>query len=262
MANTKLAGDLPTTYGAAPDQATMLAAMECLQNVKRVEVKEKANVLEAATAVIGLEIEMANRYEIFSIGEGEQTEQIFYAIEETDFCRRQAKSCCPDCAPWHAKILYTQGGKSELAFTLDRPCTCTCCCFNRPVVDIYQGSSKLKVGAIRDPFACCDLTFSLMDGNDTEVMKAKGGCCQCGLWCPLPCGPCSLVHFDIAKPNDAYAGKMLKKVPGCCSWLFAGDVDNYKIEMDGVSEPESKLLMIVLAVFTDFRYFNNNPCDG
>jgi len=262
MASEKLAGDVPTGYGTAAEQATIAAAMECLSKVKKVEVKEKASLLEAATALIGVEVEMANKYEIFSISEGGEPEQILYAMEETGFFKRQFKTCCPDCAPWHTKIIYTQGGKSELAFTMDRPCTFTCCCFNRPVVDIYEGSSQQKVGSIRDPFACCDLTFSLMDGDATEVMQAKGGCCQWGLCCPLPCGPCSTVTFDIATTKDENVGQMVKQVPSCLKWCFASDVDNYKLDLEGVSDSRSKLLLIALAVFVDFRYFNDNTSDN
>jgi len=261
MATKQLTDVAPTNYGSTPNQITMSPALECLRNVAEVEVQEKANLLEVATALLGAEIEMANKYRVFAMGAGGEREEIFYVVEQTGCCTRQLKSCCPDCAPWDVNVMYTQGGRSELAFKLERPCTYTCCCFNRPVVDITHVPSGEKVGSIRDPFACCDLTFSMMDGNGADLMKAKGGCCQLGLCCPLPCGPCAKVTFEIERATGEYAGQLVKKVPSCLKWCFADDVDNYKITMDAASDPQSKLMMIVLSVFVDFRYFSENSND-
>eukprot|EP00421_Protoceratium_reticulatum_P073145 CAMPEP_0168407218 /NCGR_PEP_ID=MMETSP0228-20121227/26049_1 /TAXON_ID=133427 /ORGANISM="Protoceratium reticulatum, Strain CCCM 535 (=CCMP 1889)" /LENGTH=64 /DNA_ID=CAMNT_0008420881 /DNA_START=6 /DNA_END=197 /DNA_ORIENTATION=- len=62
------------------------------------------------------------------------------------------------------------------AFNMKRDFTCTCCCFNRPVVEMTDVASGQKIGSIQDPWACCDLTFSVRDPSDTTVLKANGGC--------------------------------------------------------------------------------------
>merc|ERR1712070_1283544 len=109
------------------------------------------------------------------------------------------RGCCADCIGWNADVFYTLGGRDYHSagppfLNMNRQHTCTCLCFNRPVVDIHEVATGNKVGSIQDPFACCDLTFTLRDPNEEEVLLAKGGCCQWGLCCPLPCGPCSTVH--------------------------------------------------------------------
>jgi len=250
------------SYGSAPPQITMTPALQCLQKLTSVEVQEKANLLEAATALLGVEVEMANRYRILA-GEGQDQQEVLYAVEETDFFTRQVKQCCPDCAPWKLKILYTEGGGSDVAFMMDRDWTATCCCFNRPKVEIKDAVSQESLGSISDPFACCDLTFTVKDAGDADLVKVKGGCCQPGLMCPLPFGPCKEVHFDMEDATSgAKVGRMSKQVPSCLKWCFAGDVDNYKLEFGDVSDPRTKALLLALTIFVDFRYFSDNGADN
>eukprot|EP00931_Biecheleriopsis_adriatica_P043719 TRINITY_DN24980_c0_g1_i2.p1 TRINITY_DN24980_c0_g1~~TRINITY_DN24980_c0_g1_i2.p1 ORF type:complete len:207 (-),score=20.49 TRINITY_DN24980_c0_g1_i2:88-708(-) len=202
---------------------------------------------------------MANKYKIYAEG-GEH--ELFYAVEQTDCCTRQMKQCVPDCAPWNLHILYTEGGANMNAFHIERPCTCTFCCFNRPKADVMDATTGLKMGSLIDPFACCDLTFTLNDANDEPVLKANGGCCQWGLCCPLPCGPCAEVNFPIEDvKTGAQVGNIQKRVPGCCKWCIAPDVDNYHIDFGGVQDPQYKALILTLSIFMDFRYFNENPND-
>jgi len=233
--------------------------LQCLANVQKIEVKEKVNFLEALTAIIGQEIEMANKYKIFNDG-GE--EELFYAAEQTDCCTRQAKQCCPDCAPWKLHILYTQNGQQQLVYQLERGWTCTCLCFNRPVVEVTDVVQGKKIGSMKDPFACCNLTFSMRDAEDNDVLYANGGCCQWGLCCPLPCGPCAEVNFPVTdfKSGDDVA-HVQKKVPGCCKFFLAPDVDNYKVDFQKVQDPNWKALLMAFTIFLDFRFFNDNSND-
>jgi hypothetical protein len=247
----------------APAQAAMMSgynpATLALQQCKKVQVQEKARTLEVLTALLGAEIEMANKYKVLD----ENDQELLFAIEQTGCCTRQCQQCCGDCAAWEVDIYYTQNGRNEKAFRLERPWTLTCCCFNRPettVTDYYSGQ---VVGKLRDPFACCDLTFSVLSPKGDNVLFAKGGCCQWGLCCPLPCGPCSEVEFPISDARiGGSVGHIQKKVPSCCKFLFASDVDNYKIDFGGVENGNWKLLLIALSIFIDFRYFNDNKADN
>lgn len=227
----------------------------CLANVGRVEIKEKADMLEAMTAALGTEIEMPNKYKIYN----ESKEEIFFAVEKTGFCARQLKQCLGDCTPWDVEILYTEGGRNQVAYRLKRDWTCTVCCFNRPVVEVHDAVTGEKVGSLQDPFACCDLTFHVRDSEDKNVLDVNGGCCQWGLCCPLPCGPCSEVAFPIQDTESGNeVGNLQKKVPSCLKFLVASDVDNYKLDFGGVKHPQYKALLIATAIFIDFRYFNDN----
>merc|ERR1719420_376882 len=101
-------------------------------------------------------------------------------------------------------------------------------------MNIYDPGGQL-LGSLTDPCTCCNMVFVLRDAQDADVLRADGGCCQWGLCCPLPCGPCSTVEFDIEGPSGEKFGRMTKKVPNCCKFLFASDVDNYKLDIENVS---------------------------
>jgi len=232
--------------------------MDCLAGVGSVQIQEQVNVLEAITAIIGQEIEMANKYKVLD----ESGNEILFAVEETDCITRQVKQCFPDCAPWNVSMFYTQGGNNMKVLNMQRDWTCTCCCFNRPVVNVTDVTSGQKLGSIQDPFACCDLTFNIRDPEENTVLKANGGCCQWGLCFPLPCGPCAEVNFPVVDANtDKEVGFLKKKVPGCCKFFLAPDVDNFDVSFNEVQHPQYKALLIALAIFMDFRYFNENPND-
>merc|ERR1712151_926008 len=97
------------------------------------DIKEKASWIEALTAIIGAEFEMPNKYEVFDAVSGAP---VFFAVEKTGCFTRQIKSCCPDCAPWDVEVVHLP--TNEIAYRFERPCSMTCCCFNRPTVDIFD----------------------------------------------------------------------------------------------------------------------------
>lgn len=224
-----------------------------LQKTSTIKVAEEVRVLEAVSAMLGQEIEQANKYAIYN----DSGSKVFYAVEQTNCCVMQLKQCLGDCAPWDVDITSLD----QPFLHMSRPFTCTFCCFNRPEVAVTDVQTGQQIGSIVDPCACCDLTFSIKNQDDQEVMQVKGGCCQMGLCCPLPCGPCAEVHFDIDDMDGNQLGSMTKKVPGCCKFCLAPDVDNYIVDFAGVSNPQHRALLMGLAIFTDFRYFNNNPND-
>lgn len=228
---------------------------EALASLPRVEVQEKANVVQALTALVGLEVDMANKYKVKdAIGQ-----EYFFIVETTDWCTRNMKrGCCADCVGWESDVLYTFAGAQQKFLHMERPWTLTCCCFNRPILHVQDVMTGQHLGSIRDPFACCDLTFSLLDPAGHDVLFVKGGCCQPGLCCPLPCGPCATVHFDITDAQSGHTvGSIDKKVPSCLKWLIPGaSVDNYQVDFKDVTHPQWKALVMVLSVFIDFRYFS------
>lgn len=255
MAN-KLLGDGGDPELAPPGQQTM-DAEKVLEGLSECQLTEKASAIEAVSAFAGAgqEFEMPNKYKVLD----PDGNQVFFIVENTDMCTRQCKNCAGDCAPWNVQIrVIAEDGSAEEAYTLERPWTCTCCCFCRPTVTITNVRTGDVVGKMIDPFACCDLTFKIKDGDDEDQMYVKGGCCQWGLCCQLPCGPCAEVNFDIQDANGEDVGHITKKVPSCLKFLAAPDVDNYHMRLDGIQDPNMKLAAIAVAVFIDFRFFSVN----
>merc|ERR1719232_2447646 len=140
--------------------------------------------------------------------------------------------------------------------------SCTCLCFNRPTVTITDGDGG-TIGSVRDPLNCCGTGLTARDPAGDTLFSAYGGCCQLGICCPMPCGPCAKVEYKLKDPADNDIGMLTKKVPGICKFFFAADVNNYLVEFEDsdVWTGRNKALMIGLAIFMDFRYFSDNPND-
>merc|ERR1719401_577030 len=101
------------------------------------------------------------------------------------------------------------------------------------------------------------MTFNLLDNSEQPALTAYGACCQLGLLCPCPCGPCREVKFAVKDAKTKQdVGKLKKIVPDCLKFIVADDVDNYEVEFGAVSDPQWKALLIALSLFVDFRYFN------
>merc|ERR1719270_1929089 len=91
--------------GMPPPQMGMgMTGMQHLGTINAIDVQEKANWLQEATAMLGEEIQMANRYFVLD----RAGNRLFYAVERTDCCKRQMQNgCCHDCAAWEVDVLYT-----------------------------------------------------------------------------------------------------------------------------------------------------------
>lgn len=256
----RVLGDGADPAIAPPGQCTM-DPMSVLSGLQRAEVREKASAIEALTAfagaAIGLdqEFEMPNKYTIMD----EKGQPSFFVVEGTDPCTRNLGNQCTDCAAWHVdwRVINSQG-EAEEAFRIERPWTCTFCCFNRPTASLTDVRTGAEVATMVDPYNCCDMTFRIHDASGEDIMHVKGGCCQWGLCCPLPCGPCSEVHFTAEDQRSGEEiGHIMKKVPSMLKFLAAPDVDNYHVDFE-TNDPVEKLMLMVVAVFIDFRYFSQN----
>merc|ERR550525_217144 len=127
------------------------------------DVEERARWAQEITAMLGAEIEQANKYRVLDPAGN----QFYYAVEKTDCCRRQCQNGpCRDCISWEVDVLYTPpGGLHQRFLELRRPCQWVCCCFNRPVADVIDAVTRQKVGSFRDPCTCCSLRFQVVNGG-------------------------------------------------------------------------------------------------
>jgi len=239
-----------------PVQIPMTNALQALEKTDQVYIKQRMNKCELLTCNC---FDSKNKFEVYS-----GSTMIFRAQETTSCCVRQLQTCCPDAASFNFEFDYVGSGeKQEGAFRMTKACTpCTFLCINRPITYVYDHDGNL-LGSIRDPCALIpsNMTFTIQDENGDELMSSASGCCQWGLCFPLPCGPCRTVEFPIVDKNGDSVGEMVKSMKGCfkmmcCSYCF-DDLENYKVKFHGVKDLRSRALLMALAVFTDFRYFNN-----
>mmetsp|Transcript_39079 Transcript_39079/g.59000 ORF Transcript_39079/g.59000 Transcript_39079/m.59000 type:complete len:149 (+) Transcript_39079:138-584(+) len=126
---------------------------------QKLMIKEKASVIEAVTAMMGQEIEMANKYEI---KDKETGEQLFFAVETGSCCKRQCQTVCPDCAPFSLDVMLTHEGRNEKVFKMEKPWSVACCCFNRPKVTIYDVLADAEIGSVTQPWMLCNMKFEVL----------------------------------------------------------------------------------------------------
>lgn len=56
---------------------------------------------------------------------------------------------------------------------------------------VLKGTDQdLYLGKVHDPYHCCNLTLETFDDENKKDYYISGSCCQCGLYCHWPCGPC------------------------------------------------------------------------
>jgi len=171
------------------------------------------------------------------------------------------------CSCWESKNKYDIYNRGSRIFYAEEKTTCTCCCINRPVVEMFDKNGH-KFGSIKDPCPLCpgNMNFELRDHEDNRVLYAESGLCQWGLCCPCPCGPCKKVEFPVKDNDGNEVGMMEKHMKGwlkmcLCSSCF-DDVENYKIISKNIRGAREKTLLLGLAIFTDFRYFSNTGDDS
>jgi len=254
-----------------PGQEEMLLDVNAvLAGLPSVTIRQQRNLGELVTAAVGVDMEFNNKYVIYDPA----GVPVFYARENSSWIERNCFP--PDCAPWrmtifqlgsHAQIINQGGGRISLSSTqmapflyLERPCSFTCCCFNRPEVFITDMQVNTPLGSVRDPCACCDLTYTLKDDAGAEVLAARGKCCQCGLCCPCVCDGCpgKEVLFPISDADSGAVVGHCKKIwewGDACPWCFK-EWDNYQVNFDAVTNPQWKTMLIAMGLFIDVRHFN------
>eukprot|EP00440_Ansanella_granifera_P067460 gb/GFBE01073171.1/.p1 GENE.gb/GFBE01073171.1/~~gb/GFBE01073171.1/.p1 ORF type:complete len:331 (+),score=64.26 gb/GFBE01073171.1/:1-993(+) len=227
------------------------AYMECLDDLLSMSLKEdsKAVGLLIKDAGVGNKFELNGRSK-----KGVSQFGLFQLVETSGCIARCMKKCYSGCAPWSVDVYYSGEGGPVKAMQWQRNFTLNCCCFNRPSVDIIDVKLKKKLGSMTDPCNPCDMTFTAFDQDDRPALYAKGGCCQPGLACPFPCGPCAVVNVSV---DDAKTGKEVARIKReiGCNWCLGGEGDTYQFDVEKVRNYESKALLLALSLFIDFRYF-------
>jgi len=244
----------------APAQISMPGAMKKIAECDELLVKQRVAKLEQLCSCW----ESRNKYDIYS-----GRSRIFFAEEKTGCCCRQVQTTLPDCAPFEVDIDFlgmTSYTTENTALKMKKDCGCTCCCINRPEVEMFDNKG-FKIGSIKDPCPLCpgNMNFDVRDHEGNVLLYAESGMCQWGLCCPCPCGPCKTVEFPVKDPDGNQVGMMTKHMKGflkmmCCSSCFE-DVENYKIYSKNIKDPRAKTLLMGLAIFTYFRYFSNTGDD-
>jgi len=217
-------------------------------------IKQKMDLAELMTGC-----EMANTYYVYPLSKDgdKKGKKLFKCTEKSGCCAKQCMSA--ECRPFQLKINLEDESEeldAEPFLLLDRPCKCTCYCFNRPEITVtYVEDGKNEyIGKITDPFNCCNIVLDIHDKNGNIKYKVDGSCCQIGMHCKGPFECCETIDFDIKIPSGDTVAGLQKKSPGCLKAMISNS-DNFSVHFPANATKEDKALLMCAVLFLDFRYF-------
>jgi len=164
-----------------------------------------------------------------------------------------------DCRPFQLKINLEDDSEeldNEPFLLLDRPCKCTCYCFNRPemtVTYVEDGKSEF-VGKMKDLWTCCNIINEIYDKDNNLKFIIDGSCLQIGMHCKGPFDCCETIDFDIKNPSGEVVSTLQKRSPGCAKAMVS-DADNFALNFPANATKEDKALLMCAVLFLDFRHF-------
>ena len=245
-------GMMPGMMGYGPQnfvyiQDPMTELAQCTGAIIRQEVE----MLEVVTGC-----ETQNRYNVF-LQSNMGLKYAFNCRERSGCCGRNC--CSTDCRTINIDIRHvtSAGVDPDLAkifINAVKPCTCVCCCFCRPVMDIQLATGQY-LGKIRDPCTCCDLKTEVYDKSNNFKYEIVGDCCQVGLCCGSAAEKITEIQFNILR-NGQNVG-IMRKLTSSMGEFFS-KADSYKITFPLDATPEDKMLLICAGLLIDYENFEGN----
>jgi len=239
-------------------------AAQKLHKIKACRVQQKQQALEgAASACCCVCCEQNNRYVIYDLNDKRMVKPLFYVQEQSRYWER---NCLPiGCKPWRLDFHNVppeglRDGYDPTTYKkflhIERPCSATCCCINRPHARIHEFPSNRMLGTLRDPFNPCMYTFQIRDAHGVETLRSSTCCCSVARFCPCPG---TEMHFPVYDATDGADVATLNKTwmaGDCCPCCFE-DWDNYSVFFGDATQSDYKFLLIGLATFVQMRYFDS-----
>lgn len=155
-------------------------------------------------------------------------------------------------------MLTGPGTAPEPFVRLQRPFACTCLCFGRPRMHIYNALTNQLIASTVEPYSCCHLRIGMNDEAGGEVLKVDHHCCDCSLLCwGCPCG-CQETNFEVCDGNQVVGhirrqfntAQAIGRITG-----VNADSDQFHVDFKEVQSPQWKAALIAMALFLDYCYF-------
>lgn len=227
-----------------------------LRGMDRVVIKQQLQLLEV---IVGWE--MAQK---FLIADGNQRD-VFIAAERQNgimgMLGRQALDESQRPFTMDIAMLTGPGMQPAPFIRLERPYTCTCCCFNRPRLNVYNAFDNRLLGYVTDPWTCCcQFKFTIHDAMDNEILKIDQSACSCAMCCwGWPCG-CQKVDFAVIDSKTGQAVGNIQRQFNSMQALgmVTGvnmDADQFQVDFHAVQAAEWKAVLIGAAMDLEYRKF-------
>ena len=224
-------------------------------------IRQQPQFLEQITGC-----ESPNRYYVFSQSPQAGMKLLFKCKEYSSCCQR---NCCAANAREfimdmkHVANVGCMDENFHNSFVhINKPFKCTCCCLERPIMDVTYSNGGQLVGQVKQPFTCCDPYFTVFDYSGTLKYFVHADCCQCGICCANNfCGKMSEAVFNIYKDAGLTepVGSIVKKVASFSELVTSAD--SYQVNFPLDASPSEKILLIVTALMIDYQYFEQKASD-
>ena len=236
-------------------QQAFVPHKEKIMGLEGIFVKQKIDLMEMLSGC-----EMENKYLVYRKEPGKVKKmggKLYKCKEKSGCYTRQCLS--NDCRPLKIQIenLGSNDNYDKECMVVERPCTCTFLCFNRPYSKIYytEDGSNQYIGKISDPWDCCNYSFSVYDKHDKKAFSIFTTCCQCAMCCKgCPCEPCERVTFQVFDPAGTLVTTIEKKNKNCIQNALT-DADNFGMDFPSNFDWETRSLFLVAMMFIDFMMF-------
>lgn len=240
---------------SGPPTNAVATAYNILSQHQSLRISQLRQWVEALTG-----FERNNRYMV----RDENGRDLFFIRENSSCIER---NCCHGaCKAWRMDVYllgpdYPAGGEGSMTpfMHLERQCTCTCMCLNRPEVVISEIPSGRILGSVREPFTFCNLRFVVHNPDESPVLETDTSCCQWGLCCACPCEglACNQVSFPL---TDVNSGTEIAEIVKQWMWgdciQCLGEWDNYRIRFGDGSNSDYKVLLLAVSIFIQVRLFD------
>lgn len=219
-------------------------------------MKQKMELVEVLT---GCETE--NKYFVYQKKKGEVKKKgkKLYKCKEKSGC--YSRNCLSTiCREFKMKIenLADNEEQTEDCLILEKPCTCTMLCCNRPHINItyVEKNANQYLGKICFPYNCCDFFFEIFDKSNIKKYVITASCCQCGIICGnYPCETCETVEFIVhGGDGKTIEGHLTKKNKNCLKSAIS-DADNFGLDFTPKMTWEDRSLLLSAVLFIDYMLF-------
>ena len=236
---------------------SMISHQSKINRLGGILVKQRMNMMEVITGC-----EMESIFDIFEKHPSEEKirgKRLWRAIEESTCLQRNCVA--QNCRSFKLKILNVQGGPIEnepICLTMERPCSCSCFCMNRPFITMnyVENGNNVYLGKISDPYNLAKTLFMVRDKHDNPIYKIETCCVQCGVVCRgCVCAPCQKVTFQV---TDLKSGRLvfpISKTNNSCLKELVLDSDNFSIDFTPETSWEDKSLLLGAILFIDYMMF-------
>ena len=230
-----------------------------ISSLNGIFVKQRMNMMEVVTGC-----EMENIFDIFQKHPNKEKitgKRIWRALEESTCVQRNCVQ--QNCRSFRVKIMNMLGGTLDnppTVLRMERPCTCTSLCLNRPFITMNytENNENVYLGKISDPYNAFKIIFEIFDNQNKPIYKIETYCVQCGVVCRgCPCGPCERVSFQVVDLRTGQILPPITKLNQICLKDFINDSDNFSMEFPPSSSWEEKSLLLGAILFLDYMMFED-----